>query len=74
MYFGGTVYFASLLFVPTIISEMGAFTAIQSNGLSAPPYLLCWFMIVLVAFVSEHPNIRHPFVVGSALVAVVGYI
>jgi hypothetical protein len=75
MYFGYNVCFASLLlFVPTITSEMGAFTAIQSNGLSAPPYLLCWLMTVLVAFVSEHPNIRGPFVADPALVAAVGYI
>lgn len=47
IYFCINVCFASLpLFVPTIISEMGAFTSIQSNGLSAPPYLLCWIMIV----------------------------
>lgn len=41
-YFGCNVCFASLpLFIPTIISEMGVFTQIQSNGLSAPPYSKC---------------------------------
>jgi MFS family permease len=75
MYFGCNVCFASLpLFVPTIISEMGAFSTIQSNGLSAPPYLLCWIMIVLVAFVSDHLHVRGPFVAGPALVAAIGYI
>jgi hypothetical protein len=74
MYFGCTVCFASLpLFVPTIISKMGVFAAIQPNGLFAAPYLLCWLMIVLVAFVSEHSNIRGPFAAGPALVAAVGY-
>jgi hypothetical protein len=53
---------------------MGTFTTIQSNGLSAPPYLLCWIVIVLVAFVSDHLNVRGPFVAGAALVAAIGYI
>ncbi|KAL4895141.1 major facilitator superfamily domain-containing protein [Aspergillus ambiguus] len=75
MYFGCNVCFASLpLFVPTIISEMGAFTEIQSNGLSAPPYVLCWIMIVACAVVSDRINLRGPFVVGAALVAAIGYI
>jgi len=75
MYFGCNVCFASLpLFVPTIISEMGAFSTIQSNGLSAPPYVLCWIMIVVSAFISDRVNKRGPFVVGAALVATVGYI
>lgn len=53
---------------------MGAFTTIQSNGLSAPPYLLCWIMIVLVAFISDRLNIRGPFMAGPALVTAVRYI
>lgn len=75
IYFCINVCFASLpLFVPTIISEMGAFTAIQSNGLSAPPYLLCWVMIVAIAYLSDRLNIRGPFVALPGLVAAVGYI
>lgn len=75
IYFCINVCFASLpLFVPTIISEMGAFTSIQSNGLSAPPYLLCWIMIVTVTFISDRVNIRGPFVAAPGLVAAIGYI
>ena len=75
MYFGCNVCFASLpLFVPTIISEMGAFTTIQSNGLSAPPYVLCFICIVTCAFLSDRVGIRGPFVAGAALVAAIGYI
>jgi MFS family permease len=75
IYFCINVCFASLpLFVPTIISEMGAFSAIQSNGLSAPPYLLCWIMIVAIAYISDRINIRGPFVAGPGLVAAIGYI
>jgi MFS family permease len=74
-YFGCNVCFASLpLFIPTIISEMGAFTAIQSNGLSAPPYVVCFIAIVVCAFASDRVGVRGPFVAGAALVAAIGYI
>ena len=67
--------FASLpLFVPTIISEMGAFSTIQSNGLSAPPYVLCFIVIVGLSFISDRTGYRGPYVAGAALIAAVGYI
>lgn len=75
IYFGCNVCFASLpLFVPTIISQMGAFTTIQSNGLSAPPYVLCFISIVACAFLSDRTGVRGPFVAGAGLVAAIGYI
>jgi MFS family permease len=75
MYFGCNVCFASLpLFVPTIISEMGRFTTIQSNGLSAPPYVLCFICIVTCAFISDRVGVRGPFVAGAALIAAIGYL
>lgn len=75
MYFGCNVCFASLpLFVPTIISEMGHWTQPQSNGMSSPPYVFCWIMIVTTAFVSDHLNLRGPFVAGGALIGAIGYI
>ena len=75
IYFGCNVCFASLpLFVPTIISEMGAFSLIQSNGLSAPPYVLCFISIVACAFISDRVGVRGPFVAGAGLVAAIGYI
>ena len=75
MYFGCNVCFGSLpLFVPTIISEMGAFSQIQSNGLSAPPYLLCFFTIITLTYLSDRFRVRGPFSVAAALVAAVGFI
>jgi MFS family permease len=75
MYFGCNVCFASLpLFIPTIISEMGAFSAVQSNGLSAPPYVLCFLCIVGTSFISDRVGFRGPFVAGAALIAAIGYI
>ena len=75
MYFSINVSFASLpLFVPTIISEMGSFTKIQSNGLSAPPYLLCAFMIVFMCWLSDHFQLRGPICGAMAMVAAIGFI
>jgi MFS family permease len=75
IYFGCNVCFASLpLFVPTIISQMGAFSTIQSNGLSSPPYVLCFISIVACAFISDRVGVRGPFVAGAGLVAAIGYI
>lgn len=75
MYFSVNVSFASLpLFTPTIISQMGAFSEIQSQGLSAPPFLLCFFVILLVAWVSDKANMRGPFISFAALVAAIGFI
>lgn len=75
MYFGCNVSFASLpLFLPTIISEMGQFTQIQSNGLSAPPYVLCLITILVVAWVADKAKMRGPFSATAALIAGVGFI
>ena len=75
MYFSCNVSFAALpLFLPTIISEIGTFTTIQSNGLSAPPYLLCFFTIIGLTFLSDKLRMRGPFCGGAALVAAIGFI
>lgn len=75
MYFGCNVSFASLpLFVPTIISGLGAFSKVQSNGLSAPPYVLCFFMIILLCWLSDRFRMRGPFAIFAALVAAIGFI
>ena len=75
MYFSINVSFASLpLFVPTIISDLGAFTKIQSNGLSAPPYILCFFVIIGVTFASDHFKMRGPFNCVMALIAAIGFL
>jgi peptidoglycan/LPS O-acetylase OafA/YrhL len=74
-YVSSNVSFASLpLFLPTIISEMGAFSQIQSNGLSAPPYLLCFFVIILFCWLSDRYRMRGPFVALAASLAAIGFI
>ncbi|KAF5977766.1 zinc finger protein transcription factor [Fusarium bulbicola] len=74
MYFSCNVCFGSLpLFIPTIISEMGTFNHQESNGLSAPPYALCFVTILACAFASDRAKLRGPFVAAAAIVSTVGY-
>ncbi|KAF5544074.1 nicotinamide mononucleotide permease [Fusarium mexicanum] len=74
MYFSCNVCFGSLpLFIPTIISEMGTFNHPESNGLSAPPYALCFVTILACAFASDRAKLRGPFVAAAAIVSTVGY-
>lgn len=75
MYFSCNVCFASLpLFVPSIILELGTFNSIQSNGLSAPPYILTFFTILLCCWLSDKMKMRGPFSCGAALIASIGYL
>lgn len=75
MYFSCNVSFASLpLFVPTIISNLGVFSSAQSNGLSAPPYLLCFFMIIILSFLSDRFRMRGPFSAFASLIAAIGFV
>ncbi|KUI63126.1 hypothetical protein VP1G_10235 [Cytospora mali] len=75
IYFGCNVSFASLpLFVPTIIAEIGVFSTIQSNGLSAPPYLFCFFVILAINFTADRLRIRGPFIASFAFIAAAGFI
>lgn len=73
--FSTNVSFASLpLFLPTIISDLGNFNDLTSNGLSAPPYLLCFFVIIATAWLSDRYRVRGPFACFFASVACVGYL
>lgn len=69
------VSYASLpLFVPTIISEMGAFSSIQSQGLSAPPYILSFLTILLFCYLSDKFQVRGPFCFAGAMLGAIGFI
>ena len=75
MNFSNNVLFASLpLFLPTIISEMGSFSQVQSNGLSAPPYALCFILMIIVSIVSDKLRMRGPFAVVCSILSAVGFI
>ncbi|KAJ7899091.1 major facilitator superfamily domain-containing protein [Mycena leptocephala] len=61
------------LFTPTIIQELG-FTAAQAQLLTIPPFACGCVATIAVGLYSDKYNLRGPFIIGSCLVALVGYI
>lgn len=75
MNFSNNFSFASLpLFLPTIVSEMGSFTEVQSNGITAPPYLLCFILIIVTSLLSDKLRVRGPFCAIFSLLSAIGFI
>lgn len=52
----------------------GAFNRVTSQGLSAPPYLLCAIVIWVLCYLSDRFRMRGPFVVLTSTIAAVGFI
>jgi len=61
------------LFTPTIINNLG-FSAANAELLSAPPFLAGCVTTVLFGIYSDKRKIRGPFVIGSALIGLIGYV
>ncbi|KAI1770359.1 MFS general substrate transporter [Hypoxylon cercidicola] len=74
MYFSCNVSFSSLpVFLPTILQNMG-FTAINAQGLSAPPYFLSFLMCIVTTWIADKTRQRGLMIIGLSLVAGVGYV
>ncbi|KAI0449107.1 major facilitator superfamily domain-containing protein [Xylaria acuta] len=74
MYFSCNVSYSSLpVFLPVILQNMG-FTAVNAQGLSAPPYLLAFIVCVTTTWVADRTQQRGAMLVGLSLVGGVGYI
>ncbi|PYI14618.1 MFS general substrate transporter [Aspergillus violaceofuscus CBS 115571] len=74
MFFSCNVAFSSMpVFLPTIIAEMG-YTPLQSQALSAPPYLLAFVSVLLTAYYSDRQRRRSPFLIAHALVSATAYL
>ena len=66
--------FGSLpVYLPTILTGMG-FTSIHAQGLSAPPYLLAYFLCVGASFASDRASHRSLFITSFALIGGIGYV
>ena len=61
------------LFLPTIIKGLG-YTAAQAQLLTVPPYAVAFVLTLAVAIASERFKLRAPFIMGSASLAIIGYI
>ncbi|GAA5867460.1 hypothetical protein JCM3774_002910 [Rhodotorula dairenensis] len=74
MYFSCNVSYSSLpVFLPTILEEMG-FSSIRAQGLSAPPYLGAFFILLASTFMSDKLADRTIFIIPLAAIAGIGYL
>ncbi|KAJ7175883.1 major facilitator superfamily domain-containing protein [Mycena filopes] len=67
------VLYSLSLFLPTIIAGLG-FASWQAQLMTVPPNTLAALSIWTTVWLSSRYNIRAPFIIGSAFVAIVGYI
>jgi dipeptide/tripeptide permease len=73
MFFSCNVAFSSMpVFLPTIIRDMG-YTSITAQGLSAPPYLFAFLVVVTTAYYSDRWQTRSTFIMLHSLLATIGY-
>ncbi|KAI9701865.1 MAG: hypothetical protein M1836_001209 [Candelina mexicana] len=74
MYFSCNVSFSSLpVFLPTILEEMG-FSAIDSQGLTAPPYFLSFLITIFSTWVADRTQQRGYTIVLLSIIGGVGYV
>ncbi|KAF8421249.1 major facilitator superfamily domain-containing protein [Tirmania nivea] len=74
MFFSCNVGFSSLpVYLPTILNDMG-YTRLQSQALSAPPYLLAFLSVILTTYLSDRHRSRSMFIITHALIAFLGYL
>lgn len=74
IYAGPAVVVYSLaLFVPSIIKELG-YSAANAQLLTVPVFVIAAITTCLVGYLSDNCNIRGPFVIGSCLASLIGYI
>jgi hypothetical protein len=73
MFFSCNVAFSSMpVFLPSIIRDMG-FSSITAQGLSAPPYLFAFVVVVATAYYSDRLQSRSSFIMLHSLLATMGY-
>ncbi|KAG2075430.1 MFS general substrate transporter [Suillus decipiens] len=65
--------YAIALFSPTIINELG-YSAANAQLLSVPPFVAGAIATIIVGVYSDKYKLRVPYIIGGALVALVGYI
>ncbi|KAF8349449.1 major facilitator superfamily domain-containing protein [Amanita rubescens] len=67
------VLYSLSLFMPTIIANMG-FQSWQAQLMTVPPNTAACLSIWLIVWLSSRIDKRAPFILGSAVVAIIGYI
>ncbi|KAF2855876.1 MFS general substrate transporter [Plenodomus tracheiphilus IPT5] len=73
MFFSCNVSFSSMpVFLPTIIQEMG-WESITAQGLTAPPYLFAFMVVLATAYYSDRLQSRSTFIMLHSMLATLGY-
>jgi MFS family permease len=73
MFFSCNVAFSSMpVFLPTVIRDMG-WESITAQGLSAPPYLFAFVVVLTTAYYSDRLQSRSTFIILHSLLAALGY-
>ncbi|KAF8647029.1 hypothetical protein AX16_006866 [Volvariella volvacea WC 439] len=65
--------YAISLFIPTIIRGLG-YSAARAQLMSIPPFVVGCVATIASNIASDRLNLRGPFIVGSALLSLIGYI
>ncbi|KAK8208042.1 hypothetical protein M8818_004080 [Zalaria obscura] len=74
MFFSCNVAFSSMpVFAPVIIKDMG-YSALAAQGLSAPPYIYSFAVVLLTAWLSDRYSTRSIPIAIHALLAMLGYV
>lgn len=66
-------YSSMPVFLPTIIKSMGH-SALTSQALSAPPYLMAFVVVILTAYLSDKHCSRSSYIIFHALLSALGYL
>jgi hypothetical protein len=74
MYFSCNVSFSSLpVFLPTILNEMG-FSAINAQGLTAPPFFLSFLITIITPYIADRTQQRGIMLVILTIIGGTGYV
>lgn len=74
MYFCGNVTYSSLpVFLPTILQDMG-YTAINAQGLSAPPSFAAFLFALITTWIADKTQQRCIVLMVTSIVGGIGYI
>lgn len=74
MYFSCNVSFSSLpVFLPTILNEMG-FSAINAQGLTAPPFFLSFLITIITPYIADRTQQRGIMLVVLTVIGGTGYV
>ncbi|KAJ7638167.1 MFS general substrate transporter [Roridomyces roridus] len=60
------------LFIPTIITGLG-FSAANAQLMTVPPYVFASCVIVVITRVSDKTKMRGPYILGIAILGIIGY-